>query len=312
MKSVKLVSLGGNHFFYLFDKFLLVYLKYFGGRILYNIIKKIIKLYTDKIKYNKINTAISNFNNSDQPIFKWIEIETINRCNGKCSFCPVSALQPQRPFAKMDEKLFKKIIDELCELNYKGNCLLFSNNEPFLDPRIIDFAKYAREKLPNAKLIILSNGLLLNVEKMISILPFIDNLYIDNYNDKFIMHKNISEIYKWGNKNPYFGKKITISMRLENEILSSRGGDSPNNKGKLISAKCILPFVQIVIRPTGLVSLCCNDALGKMTLGDVNKTSLIEIWNSDIYKSIRNIISTQGRNSLDLCKNCDFATIEHI
>lgn len=36
--------------------------------------------------------------NDEFPLFKNIEIETINRCNGSCSFCPVNKKENQRPF----------------------------------------------------------------------------------------------------------------------------------------------------------------------------------------------------------------------
>ena len=65
----------------------------------------------------------------------------------------------------MSEELFKKIISELSHINYSGYLSLFSNNEPFLDERIINFAKYARENLKNAELSIWTNGTLLTFEK---------------------------------------------------------------------------------------------------------------------------------------------------
>ena len=45
------------------------------------------------------------------PVFTYIGIETINRCNGKCSFCPVNIKQPQRPYAKMTDEIFNSIIN---------------------------------------------------------------------------------------------------------------------------------------------------------------------------------------------------------
>lgn len=50
----------------------------------------------------------------------------------------------------MSENLFKKIIDELHELNYSKSLALFDNNEPFLDERIVEFQKYVRKSLPDA------------------------------------------------------------------------------------------------------------------------------------------------------------------
>ena len=79
-----------------------------------------------------------------------IEIETINRCNSTCSFCPVSRLIDPRAGARMTEETYRGIIEELCEWNYTGTLNLFSNNEPFLDKRIIEFVNIARENLPDA------------------------------------------------------------------------------------------------------------------------------------------------------------------
>jgi MoaA/NifB/PqqE/SkfB family radical SAM enzyme len=83
-------------------------------------------------------------------LFSAIEIETINRCNGKCTFCPANSHMDTRPFAKMDEALFKKIINDVGELNYSGFLGLQSNNEPFMDKNIIERIAYARQRCPCA------------------------------------------------------------------------------------------------------------------------------------------------------------------
>lgn len=62
----------------------------------------------------------------------------------------------------------------------------------------------------------------------------------------------------------------------------------------------------MVIRPDGKVSLCCNDALGKVTLGDVGKQSLMEIWHSRRYQTIRKVVGS-GRGNFEKCAMCDTA-----
>lgn len=42
------------------------------------------------------------------PLFAQIEIETYNRCNGVCEFCPVSVVNEIRPECFMSDELFKK------------------------------------------------------------------------------------------------------------------------------------------------------------------------------------------------------------
>ena len=80
-------------------------------------------------------------------LFKLIAIETLNRCNGTCQFCPVNANEEQRPYHLMSEELFHSIIGQLEKIKYEGQVALYCNNEPFLDKRIAQFAQYAREHL---------------------------------------------------------------------------------------------------------------------------------------------------------------------
>ena len=235
-----------------------------------------------------------------------IEIETINRCNGKCAFCPVNVNEPQRKYAKMTEELFEKIIHDLCELNYRNKISLFSNNEPFLDERIIDWHRYAKNKLPKAYFVLFTNGTLLTLSKMIELMNYCDKLVIDNYSDEGDINDSLVEIREYLDKEDKYKDRIFFEIRSESEILTSRGGFAPNKgKSKTIDAKCALPFQQMVIRPTGEVSLCCNDALGKMTLGDCNIQSIKEIWFGEKYRVVREKMMYQGRKGLDLCCGCD-------
>lgn len=238
-----------------------------------------------------------------------IEIETINRCNGTCPFCPVNVNEQQRPYAKMSAELFEKIILDLSEKDYKGKISLFSNNEPFLDERIIDFHRFARNKLPNAFFSLYTNGSLLNLDKFLNIVNYLDCLIIDNYNDNLEVNSGLQEIYDYLEKHTELKSKVRFSFRLQNEVLTSRGGQAPNKKDvKCLHSPCLLPYRMMVVRPTGEVSLCCNDALGKYTLGNLNNNTVWEIWESENYMKIRLEMFKNGRKNLLLCKNCDTKT----
>ena len=241
-----------------------------------------------------------------------IEIETVNRCNGTCPFCPVNVNEPQRKYAKMTDELFRKIIDELAEKNYTNGISLFSSNEPFLDERIIDFHKYANEKLPRAVFWLFTNGTLLTFSKFMEIMPCLDLLVIDNYNDKKeINTPELQKIYDFLQEpeNKELSGRVWFQFRLQNEVLTSRGGQAPNKLGmndmRIQSFVCSLPFRQLIIRPTGEISLCCNDALGKYTLGDLNTQSIEEVWHSEQYQAIRREMLTNARKNLNLCRDCD-------
>lgn len=241
----------------------------------------------------------------DLPLFSSIEIEIINRCNGECPFCPANKYDDPRKMKKMDEALFKKIIDELGALDYTGRLALHSNNEPFLDSRVIEFAKYARERVPNAYIYMFTNGTLVTLDKFNEIIPWLDRMVIDNYDDDLKLHPNARAIHGLCKKDPRLDKKVEIHVRKVHEVLSTRGGQSPNNqKKKTIAMSCILPYKQMIVRPDGKTSLCCNDPYGRNTLADLNRMTLKEAWYSDRYQKVRKMLR-KGRKKVNLCRYCD-------
>ncbi len=277
------------------------------GSVMINCKKKI----EFKTKSKLIDQKIRQWMDEPQlPFFSSIEIETVNRCNGVCPFCPVNVHQEQRPYAKMDINLFYKLINELSEREYKGKISLYSNNEPFLDERIIDMYQYAKQKLPEAYFFIYTNGTLLNIQKFLEIKPYLDEFVIDNYNDKMEVNKNLREVYDYILKNPDECKNVNFSFRLQNQILTTRGGLAPNKRKKNVikPTRCKEPFYKMIVRPGGGISLCCNDALGIYTMGDCNKQSLYDIWYGNKFVHLRNAMLKKGRDGLKLCNNCDACT----
>lgn len=244
------------------------------------------------------------------PLFQLVEVETINKCNGICSFCPANQMNDMRETKLMSDALFSKIIQELADLNYRGRISLFSYNEPFLDSQIIERHAYVRKMLPNAKLHIMTNGILLTLEKFLKIIPYLDEMVIDNYNVKRNLIPSVTTIRNYCLDHPELKKKVTISMRRPDETLSSNGGDSPNNSGTEIfgNSTCALPFQQMVIRPDGKVSLCCLDTLEKYTLGDVSSSSLLDVWFGEAYQRVRDQLY-RCRKSLMHCEKCDYFQI---
>ncbi|MCM0758043.1 SPASM domain-containing protein [Sporomusa sphaeroides DSM 2875] len=264
-------------------------------------------------KYKKrITQAIDNYNSiykaeGQYPLFQTIEIETINRCNSTCSFCPVNKNADTREFKIMDQQLFISILQQLKDLNYSGSIGLYSNNEPFLDERIVDLARLAKEQLPNNHLYLYTNGTLLTLKKFLAIIQHLDRMYIDNYNDKLKLSTPVKTIHKYCKDNKLYLDKVRIRLRKLNDVLSTRGGQAPNRKQEKIEPLtygCYLPFRQMVIRPDGKVSLCCNDALGTMTLGDLTKETIGNVWYGETHRVIQEKI-TKGRYDIDLCRGCD-------
>ena len=60
----------------------------------------------------------------------------------------------------------------------------------------------------------------------------------------------------------------------------------------------------MIIRPDGKVSLCCNDPLGKNTLGDLKIDALVDVWFGEKMNAVRECLS-EGRGTYKYCRCCD-------
>ena len=100
------------------------------------------------------------------PLMSVIEISNSGMCNRKCSFCPRS--DPNYPDINefISDKLHKKIFSELSELKYKGMIIYSGYVEPLLHKRIYQNIAEARKFLPEAQIEIITNGDVLNKDRL--------------------------------------------------------------------------------------------------------------------------------------------------
>lgn len=238
-----------------------------------------------------------------------VNLETINRCNSDCAFCTANKYAEKRPYCRMEDGLFYNIIDQLAEWGYKGHLTLYGNNEPWLDTRIVEFHKYCREKLPDCFIFMSSNGLLLDIDKVKSVLPYIDQLIINNYCENMKLHDNVKEIYEYAksHEEEFKDVELLIQMRYAKAVLTNRAGSAPNKKNtqKVVNETCLMPYTDIFIFPDGRMGICCCDNFETTTLADLNITPIKEAWNGQPYKNVRNAVR-ETRANFDFCKYCDF------
>lgn len=222
-----------------------------------------------------------------------IQIQTKTGCNLKCPMCPLSSLT--QPSGLLSKKLFSKIIDELVLLNYIGRVSLYLMNEPFLDERLSEFITETRSKLPKVRINISTNGVIPTPE-------LINNLInIQGLSDCDVSCYNQVSYDKWKNKNVNAVNMIDYKYNYDN-----RGGNSMAGKDKKIGGYCERPFVQMYVNAFGQAILCCSDYKFEVVMGDLNKNTLMEIWNNNKYKKYREALKIGNRKDLILCKNCNY------
>lgn len=243
------------------------------------------------------------------PMPQVVNIETVNRCNSTCAFCTANVHAEKRPFCRITDDLYRSIIDQLAAWGYAGHLTLYGNNEPLLDPSIIEKHRYAREKLPGSFIFMSTNGLILTLDTVRKVQPYIDQLIINNYANEYKLHDNIQKIYDYVKAHPDEFKdiEIIIQMRYLQEVLTNRAGSSPNKKAteKTYTQTCLLPFTDMWITPNGKVGLCCCDNLEVTDFGDLTKQTVKEVWEGSKLQAVRKLIA-QGRDKYPFCAHCDF------
>lgn len=96
-----------------------------------------------------------------------VHIESTNLCNFKCKFCPTGDHELLKKYnvkkGIMEYQIFCKVIDDLCEFKRKVKNILFHiEGEPLLNKRLPDMIRYAKQKNVADRLILFTNGSLLN------------------------------------------------------------------------------------------------------------------------------------------------------
>ncbi len=263
----------------------------------------------ERFRRKKIRSYIDSFlSQREIPLFKFFMVETINRCNGRCSFCPANIRDEKRILKRMEEPLFDEIIKQLKEAGWRGSFFLQVNNEPLIDSSILERAKKVRNEMPNVKVCMITNGTLLNCDKLDQMGECIDQIVINDYSDKYRLSDSVKEIYKYVKKNPqkFLKVEIVINRRYDREILTTRAGNAPNKKEKnnKILSPCIYPFTDFIVFPDGKVGCCCNDCFEVTEMGDLNRQSIVEIWRGEKFRSFREAVG-KGRQYYPFCKECD-------
>lgn len=103
-------------------------------------------------------------------IYKWrkdkgdlfpavLQVQTINRCNAACGFCPYPYTVHLQERRVMDDALFSKIVDECASADELSDFVPMSKNEPLLDvkmeKRVAEFKAKAR---PHQMVELVTNG----------------------------------------------------------------------------------------------------------------------------------------------------------
>lgn len=273
------------------------------------------------------------------PLFNRISIEPISFCNRSCSFCPVA--WNDRGKEHMKPELYDKIVKELADLKFDGVAQLFLLSEPMIDVTLKSKARQLREACPEVSIYISTNGDVLdqmwkrgedhalklleehyehgiNVININSYDPGPDQLErytrlywaaIEKLHCKPTEHK-----YRWHRPN---GRFLCLTDMRFNERTEVKGTDvfyirNAKERAELERSKTIVPQKHcmrtqrhIVVLFDGRVPICCaiDPADESLLVGDINRQTLTEVWNSEVFFKYR-WFTQQARRVLPGCNTC--------
>jgi radical SAM protein with 4Fe4S-binding SPASM domain len=266
-----------------------------------------------KEKITKDSLQFISIGGKKIPLMSVIEISNSGMCNRKCSFCPRS--DPNYPDINefITEELHYKIFKELADLNYKGMVIYSGYVEPLLDKKIYKSISEARKLLPEAKIEIITNGDVLNEERIKKLFKSgLSTLLISVY-DGPAEEKRFYKMCEKSNldENQYVIRNRYLSENLDFGLnISNRGGNLENSEHKRpglvnsLNAKCNYPAYTFFIDYNGDVQMCSHDWAKKFIAGNIKSKKIIDIWLDKKFEMARKKLLKSDRNLMP-CNKCD-------
>lgn len=262
-------------------------------------------------------------------------IETTNACNAKCAFCPNSAMSRDRQ--AMSDDTFRKIVDDCTAFKLQA-IEPFLNGEPFMDPQIIPRLRYIRERLPDTKLRLYTNGFGLTDKRVDALLDLgIDHLFVslntlDPEKYEAVMGLRLERTLRNidyavdPSRRKRLAREITVRMTRTKETTTDdeeRFATYCRDKnvncmivglfnylGEVNSPLPVPSFpcehlTRLDVLSNGRVTLCCMDAEGDFSWGDATQESVLDIFNGERARAYRQAHRTGNRRRIPPCDTCN-------
>jgi MoaA/NifB/PqqE/SkfB family radical SAM enzyme len=221
-----------------------------------------------------------------------INLQTNNQCPRQCPFCCNKA---QKPLEEMSMDLFRKIVDDIRKLDYPIVLAIAMFNDSFAESRIVEMVEYASTL--KGKTLLLTNAIKMDTQEAVQLLGKYKNLCIEinTYGDEKIYQKVC-----YLKNHP----RVTIRTITEPDVVWNLCGNVPSVYDDKLPLKqfCSQLFVHIGIDIHGRV-VCNKDFYSEEPFGNLNKESLINIWNGKKLQRRRAELLIDKR--CGICAKCD-------
>lgn len=269
-----------------------------------------------------------------------VRVEVTTKCNYNCMICPREKLTRKLEIMKFDT--FKFLLDRILKESGQYNICTFSGfGEPFLDPGIMEKVRYARKR--KLDVLLLTNASLLTVEKFKMLDDVgVSSIRVSFYGDSPQIYNKMHNIKNKGQFEKIKERLVQICRIKKNtKVLFTYNMQEGINKGdtehwikfwndkadllevwkphnwvdgkgyRVVQAHkektCGRPWkTPLQLQVDGTINMCCFDFNGQLTLGDLRKQELHEIFSSTLFNKIVKCHSSGDFSGSGLiCEDCD-------
>ena len=250
---------------------------------------------------------------TQMPLPSEVEISESGTCNRVCSFCPRSDPNYKDIKEFISNDLHQKLCKELSDLNYSGVIRYSGFVEPLLDKNIFNLLSSVKNYLPNARIEIVTNGDVLNKERLIKLFKSgLTTLLISVYDsaedaekfEKLCLECNLT-------KEQYVIRHRYLPPEKDFGItMSNRAGMMKEAEYKIkpldvkLDEPCYYPSYTFFLDYNGDVLMCPHDWGKKRILGNLKNKTFLDIWTSKFAIITRNRLNKSDRN-FSPCNVCD-------
>lgn len=233
--------------------------------------------------------------------FSAVEIEINHACNRKCSYCPNSRLERANQ-GEIRPELFQKLLGELASICFAGRISYDFYNEPMIHSDLESIVGKTRAALPLATIELYTNGTRLTLDRFRALVSSGINRFIVTRHEAEV---NFLFLRTYASLDADERERVTYrdftALRLTN-----RGGTLPHlgSKGVVLAA-CQIPSSIVTVTVNGNVLPCFEDFHEFQVMGNIEHSTLLEIWNSQKYSAFRADLRRGLRHLHAPCRDCN-------
>lgn len=244
------------------------------------------------------------------PLFSWLDLSVTELCNrsagapNACTFCPrIDPAGYPNQALHMGTDLGRLMAEELHDLRYKGAIVLCGFGEPLLHPKLEEFIR----PFKGLRVEVVTNGDRLTRDRANALYEagasyILVSMYdgphqVDKFKEVFDGLPN--HLYamrdRWHGPDDDFGLKLT-----------NRAGtiDVGEQAPVDTDAQCFYPSYSLAVDWNGDALLCVQDWNKKLKFGNINNTSLLDVWkNKQLHKRRMQLIKGERKSSP--CSSCN-------